>query len=290
MLTGIVRHHRRLRADRLRRERGRRIHVLDLRRRHHRAARLLVRRGAVRAAARRRASSSRRSQAQSTEPQPWCVVRGFRTLLVGAMRVRWITIAVDGRHASSLRSWRCRYVPRQFFPASDRPELLVDLTLPQNASIYASERRWPARLDAVLKGDPDVEQLEHLCRPRRDPLLPAARRPAGQRLLRPGRRRRQGRRRARAAAAPSSSRCWPSSSRASIGRVVSAGARPAGRLAGAVPRQRARIVDEVRDDRASTSPRSSAAMPTRGGSISTGSSRPARSASGSTRTRRGCSA
>jgi multidrug efflux pump len=30
-------------------------------------------------------------------------------------------------------------IPRQFFPSSDRPELLVDITLPQNASIYASE-------------------------------------------------------------------------------------------------------------------------------------------------------
>ena len=47
------------------------------------------------------------------------------------------------------------YVPRQFFPASDRPELTVDLTLPQNASIYASEAA-SAKLDAMLKDDPDV--------------------------------------------------------------------------------------------------------------------------------------
>ena len=46
-------------------------------------------------------------------------------------------------------------VPHQFFPASDRPELLVDLDLPQNASIYASEN-VAERFDAVLKGDPDV--------------------------------------------------------------------------------------------------------------------------------------
>ena len=41
------------------------------------------------------------------------------------------------------------------FPASDRPELTVDLTLPQNASIYASEAA-SAKLDAMLKDDPDV--------------------------------------------------------------------------------------------------------------------------------------
>ena len=46
-------------------------------------------------------------------------------------------------------------VPRQFFPSSDRPELLVDLSLPQNASIFASET-VAQRFDAALKGDPDV--------------------------------------------------------------------------------------------------------------------------------------
>ena len=35
------------------------------------------------------------------------------------------------------------------------PELVVDLTLPQNASIYASEDA-SAKLDAMLKDDPDV--------------------------------------------------------------------------------------------------------------------------------------
>ena len=49
------------------------------------------------------------------------------------------------------------FVPRQFFPSSDRPELLVDLRLPQNASIYASEE-VAVRLDGLLKGDPDVER------------------------------------------------------------------------------------------------------------------------------------
>ena len=49
-----------------------------------------------------------------------------------------------------------RFVPQQFFPASDRPELLVDLQLPENASIYATKDA-SARLDKLLKGDPDVE-------------------------------------------------------------------------------------------------------------------------------------
>ena len=47
-------------------------------------------------------------------------------------------------------------IPRQFFPASDWPELLVDLNLPQNASIFASDT-LSARFD-MLEGDPDVER------------------------------------------------------------------------------------------------------------------------------------
>jgi multidrug efflux pump subunit AcrB len=48
-------------------------------------------------------------------------------------------------------------VPRQFFPSSDRTELLVEVTLPQNASIFASEQ-VATRLDAMLAADPDVER------------------------------------------------------------------------------------------------------------------------------------
>ena len=46
-------------------------------------------------------------------------------------------------------------VPKQFFPASDRPELIVDLWLPQAASFEASQREVQA-LEARLKDDPDI--------------------------------------------------------------------------------------------------------------------------------------
>ena len=85
---------------------------------------------------------------------PGMVERIFRSILVGVMRVRWLTIAVTlGCFIASLLA--LPYVPRQFFPASDRPELVVDLTLPQNASIYASDA-VATRLDSMLKADPDV--------------------------------------------------------------------------------------------------------------------------------------
>ena len=70
------------------------------------------------------------------------------------MRLKWLTIAASiGLFVASVLAMAL--IPRQFFPSSDRPELLVDLTLPQNASIYASED-IAKRFDAVLKGDPDV--------------------------------------------------------------------------------------------------------------------------------------
>ena len=88
--------------------------------------------------------------------QPHVILRVFRGFLIGAMRARWVTIgATLACFVAALLA--SPYVPRQFFPSSDRPELLVDLRLPQNASIYASET-LAARLDDLLKGDPDVER------------------------------------------------------------------------------------------------------------------------------------
>jgi multidrug efflux pump subunit AcrB len=83
-------------------------------------------------------------------------MRRFSAVLQLAMRARWITIAVTlGLFGASLIG--ARFVPQQFFPSSDRPELLVDLKLPLNSSIYAS-RDVSARLDAILRQDPDVER------------------------------------------------------------------------------------------------------------------------------------
>ena len=70
-----ARHHRRLRADRLRAELGRRVHVLDLRRRRDRADRLLVRRRALRAAARR--GDPEAAEGAEAEAKPGRVMRAL---------------------------------------------------------------------------------------------------------------------------------------------------------------------------------------------------------------------
>src|SRR5581483_7312372 len=49
-----------------------------------------------------------------------------------------------------------RFVPQQFFPASDRPELLVDLKLPEGASIEATDRAV-AKMEVALKDDGDID-------------------------------------------------------------------------------------------------------------------------------------
>jgi multidrug efflux pump subunit AcrB len=49
-----------------------------------------------------------------------------------------------------------QFVQQQFFPSSDRPELLVDLTLPQSSSLNAT-RKTVDQLENILKADPDVE-------------------------------------------------------------------------------------------------------------------------------------
>lgn len=80
--------------------------------------------------------------------------RGFHGLLRAAMRLKWLTIAVTlAIFATSV--WGMRFVEQQFFPTSDRTEVLVDITERQNASI-ARTRADMDRLETSLAGDDDV--------------------------------------------------------------------------------------------------------------------------------------
>ncbi|WNV07051.1 efflux RND transporter permease subunit [Tardiphaga sp. 709] len=85
---------------------------------------------------------------------PGRVFRWYCGFLIFAMRAKWLTIALS--LVLFVGSFLLLpFIPRQFFPSSDRPELLVDISLPQNASIYASQTA-AQRFDAALQGDPDV--------------------------------------------------------------------------------------------------------------------------------------
>ena len=84
-------------------------------------------------------------------------MRLFRRCLLAAMRAKWITILVTaGLFGAAL--FGTRFIPEQFFPSSDRPELLVDLKLQDNASILAT-RDVAAAFDKIVGADPDVERF-----------------------------------------------------------------------------------------------------------------------------------
>ncbi|RQZ17029.1 AcrB/AcrD/AcrF family protein [Burkholderia sp. Bp9017] len=73
----------------------------------------------------------------------WCIERRFVVLLItGALFV----VALMG----------FTLVPQQFFPSSDRPELLVDLRLPEGAS-FAATLRETERLEKVLDRRPEID-------------------------------------------------------------------------------------------------------------------------------------
>ncbi|QCN94430.1 efflux RND transporter permease subunit [Azospirillum argentinense] len=88
--------------------------------------------------------------------EPGRLMRMFRGSLRLAMRARYVVI-VATLLLFGLSVFGLRFVQQQFFPASDRPELLVNLTLPQTASIRSTEEVVD-RFEKVLAADPDIER------------------------------------------------------------------------------------------------------------------------------------
>lgn len=80
--------------------------------------------------------------------------RAFAALLGAAMRRPHVTIALTVA-IFAFALWSMRFVEQQFFPNSDRPELVIDMALPQNASIAATRAEMD-RMEARLAGDEDV--------------------------------------------------------------------------------------------------------------------------------------
>jgi multidrug efflux pump subunit AcrB len=85
------------------------------------------------------------------------IMRAYTAVLEASLRHRLVTLVV-ALAAFGLSIFGATRLEAQFFPPSDRPELLVSLTLPQNASIEATDRRARA-LEAVLKADPDITRF-----------------------------------------------------------------------------------------------------------------------------------
>ncbi len=80
----------------------------------------------------------------------------FEAFLLGAMRRRWFTVGICGALLAAA-IFGMSFVQQQFFPAADRPELLVDLTLPQNSTILETKAQMD-RFEKVLAGDNDIDR------------------------------------------------------------------------------------------------------------------------------------
>ncbi|CDZ63259.1 efflux RND transporter permease subunit [Neorhizobium galegae] len=82
--------------------------------------------------------------------------RGFAWLLATAMRWRWVTITATIA-AFGLSLGGLGLVQQQFFPASDRVELIVDWSMPQNSTIAETNRQMTQFEQEKLVGNPEVD-------------------------------------------------------------------------------------------------------------------------------------
>jgi len=81
--------------------------------------------------------------------------RRFRALVEWCLRHRWLvilsTVAVFGLSLVAFN----KGVQKQFFPAASRPEIMIDIWLPQGASLKATEREVK-RVEALLDKDEHI--------------------------------------------------------------------------------------------------------------------------------------
>lgn len=88
------------------------------------------------------------------DPTPGRLRRAFHALLRAAMRAKWVTVVLTlALFGGSL--YGMRFIEQQFFPASDRPELLIDVNLRQNSAITATNAAM-AGLDDWLAARPEA--------------------------------------------------------------------------------------------------------------------------------------
>ncbi|WP_223427289.1 efflux RND transporter permease subunit [Tateyamaria pelophila] len=79
-----------------------------------------------------------RAPKSADSKQEGLMLRAFRRVLQAAMRIRLIVVgATVGLFVLAILG--LSQVPRQFFPPSDRVELLIDINMPQGASIHGTQ-------------------------------------------------------------------------------------------------------------------------------------------------------
>ncbi len=95
------------------------------------------------------------AQAHGGDPYATPFYQWLRRVLAWCLRHRWVVIGTTvGAFALSIAAFQT-VVQKQFFPPASRPELMVDLWLPQGASLKATEAEV-RRAEAMLVGDARV--------------------------------------------------------------------------------------------------------------------------------------
>ena len=83
------------------------------------------------------------------------IYRALRGAVSWSVRARWIVIALTlGAFVSAIAAFT--QVQQQFFPTSSRPELFIEIRLPEGTSINVTEAA-ARKAEALIKGDPDLD-------------------------------------------------------------------------------------------------------------------------------------
>ncbi len=175
----------------------------------------------------------------NTSSEPGFVFRTYRAFLTGAIRARWLTIALTiGMFVASLP--RHAADPAAILPVV-RPAGVAGRSQPAAERFDLCQRGDCQALRRRAEGRQGSRPLEHLCRTRRDPLLSAAQRATAEQLLHPGGAGGQG----RAGTRPSEDQARKAAGQRIPergGAGLSARTRTAGRLADPVSHQRPRYL------------------------------------------------
>ena len=162
MLTGTLVTVAAFVPDRLRAQRRRRIHLLDLRRRRHRLDRVMVRRGAVHAHARRLAAQEAEDGARREAPGRSCAPSAR---FLGACDAR--PLGDDRRHARPVRGGALRHALRSAAVLSGiRPARTAGRPAAARERLDHRDEGRLRPAGQAPQGRSGRRSLEHLCRRR----------------------------------------------------------------------------------------------------------------------------
>lgn len=97
------------------------------------------------------------SRPGKSHAKPGLLLRFYRHLISQVLRHRGFTLGLAGA-SLMVAIWGMSHMQGEFFPASDRPELLVSLTLPANAS-QARTLSVVEQLEAKLSGNANIDHF-----------------------------------------------------------------------------------------------------------------------------------